>query len=211
MRPNAFPSFQKDILMTKKTTLLAGAAALLLASAPALALAAGNLVANGDFETGDFTGWTEFGDDTIYKGVTCAGADPAGGDCLAYFGTATPSGITQSIDLGQAGQAYAVSFAFMPDGGLPSSLKVEFGGQTLLSLNNSSASDFQVFSFNGLSNAARMTLSFTFTDPSGLLFLDNVSVTAVPEPATLGLMGAGLAALAFIGRRRGAGQRAAAV
>src|SRR3954467_12399702 len=51
-------------------------------------LASANLVVNGSFETGDFTGWTQTGN-TGFSGVECPGAPFAGpgdGNCDAFFG-----------------------------------------------------------------------------------------------------------------------------
>lgn len=175
----------------------------LLASATAMAAPAGNLVSNGDFEQ-DLTGWTVQAGDTDLVGSACAPDNPFAfaGDCSAYFGSFGKSGLTQSVDLGQAGQAWNLSFAFLPDGGEQSSITVRFGDDLLMVLNRPAPGAYQVYSFIGVASAASQLLSFEFTSPVGLLFLDSVSVTAVPEPTTWALMAGGLAGLAFMRRRR---------
>src|SRR5689334_4677324 len=73
--------------MERRTSrLLAGC---LLAGALLLGMAGranANLVANGDFETGDFTGWAQFGD-TSFSGVD--GTAPQAGSFAAFFGPLT--------------------------------------------------------------------------------------------------------------------------
>lgn len=187
--------------MTKTGVPLAG-----LALAAAMAFAApaqANLVANGSFETEDFSGWTQTGDIDL-AGVQCPGADASvfAGGCSAYFGTTAVGGITQEIDVGRAGLSWNLSFALKPDGGTPGSFAVRFGGQTLLSLVNPAAADYTLYQFSGLTTGGTMTLAFDFSNAVGLTFFDAVSVTAVPEPGSVGLMGAGLAALVLAARRR---------
>lgn len=187
--------------MTKTGVPLAG-----LALAAAMAFAApaqANLVANGSFETEDFSGWTQTGDIDL-AGVQCPGADASvfAGGCSAYFGTVSVGGIAQEIDVGHAGLTWNLSFALKPDGGIPSSFAVRFGGQTLLSLTSAPAGDYTLYQFSGLTTGDKMTLAFDFSNPVGLTFFDSVSVTAVPEPGSVGLMAAGLAALVFVARRR---------
>jgi hypothetical protein len=165
--------------------------------------AAVELVANGGFETGDFTGWTQTGE-TTFNGVQCLGpgAGVYGGNCGAFFGpVSSVGGIAQVINVGGAGQLWDLSFAFQADGASPSSFTALFGGQTLASLSNPAAGGYTLYHFNGVSTAANMTLAFNFLDPAGFLYLDGVSVTAVPEPATVVMLGAGLAGL-FLRRRR---------
>src|SRR5581483_9024216 len=108
--------------------LLAGA----LALAP-LAAQATNIVANGGFETGDFTGWTQTGN-TSFDGVQCPGPGPAvaAGNCSAFFGpVGSNGGITQNLST-VAGNAYQVDFDVLFDGGTPSFFSATFGGQTLI-------------------------------------------------------------------------------
>src|SRR5436305_6063044 len=99
---------------------------------------AANIVNNGSFETGDFTGWTLSGN-TGFTGVECPGAPFAGpgdGNCDAFFGpVGSTGGITQNLAT-VAGVRYFIGFDFDPDGGTPSSFSATFGGTTLISVNN---------------------------------------------------------------------------
>ena len=78
-----------------------------------------NLVNNGGFETGNFTGWTT-GGNTDFTGVQCPGASPLvpEGICDAFMGPIGSDGtLSQAIPTVVA-QPYIISFAFMSDGGL---------------------------------------------------------------------------------------------
>ena len=180
-------------LLAAGTAVLAG-----LATLPARAAAA-NLVANGGFETGDLSGWTEVGN-TGYGAVACGGAPE--GDCEAFFGpVGSPGGIAQSVAT-TAGGEYAISFVLNSDGGTPGAFKVDFGAQTLLDLANPPAAGDQTFTFDAIAAGPASILQIQFQDDTGFMFLDDVRVSAVPEPAGFALISAGLLGLAAVRRRR---------
>ena len=90
-----------------------------------------DLVTNGSFETGDFTGWTQFGN-TGFSGVTCSGGAP-GGSCFAFFGpVGSNGGISQTLTT-TPGTQYTVSYFLNPDGGTPSAFSATFNGVSLQS------------------------------------------------------------------------------
>ena len=175
---------------------IAGAAlAMTLQVGPASAL---NLVTNGDFEIGDFTGWDPTTANTGFNSVIC-GFGALQGNCSASFGAVgSDGGISQVINL-VVGKTYFLSFLLAGDGGTQSDVSVSLGGITLLSLVNPPAFSSSLrFAFTATS--ASETLAFNFRNDPGYFALDAVAIV-LPEPASMGLLAIGLAAL-FMGLRR---------
>ncbi len=200
-------------MLTLKTSMAAAA----LALAGAAHAAGPNLIADGTFSsaTGSYT--------TVNAGGTIGAWDVDSGsvDLIGSYWTAptgfsidldgnSPGAISQDVQLA-AGQ-YTVSFALAGnrDGGSPvKGVQVSIDGVT---------HDY-TFDTSGLNGMGWVTKSFTFDVthpgvPSVLTFtsldasgpygaaLADISVTAVPEPASLGLLLAGIGMLGVMSSRR---------
>ena len=120
--------------MVRKALILALASSAALLSTQANAA---NLVTNGGFETGSFSGWTQSGDNT-FSGVTTGIANT--GTYAAFFGTIGGTGSISQTIATTVGQQYLVSFALQNDGGTPSVFTSMFGGSTVYSITNAAAS-----------------------------------------------------------------------
>jgi hypothetical protein len=168
-----------------------------MAIAAAPAVAANNLIVNPGFETGDFTGWTIGGNsDPTSFGVLClGGALVAEGNCSAYS-SAIGAPVTFSQTFATiVGQVYEVDYWALFDGASGSQFLATFGGTSLSSLNNPLGGTLNFTRNNLVATRALTTLTFSLRDDPGFMFLDAVSVTAVPEPETFAMLGVGLAAL----------------
>ncbi len=162
--------------------------------------ASAELVSNGGFETGDFTGWTQFGN-TGFTGV--GGGSPHSGSFQAFFGPiGSTGGIFQTLATTPGG-TYDVDFWLRNLGGIPSSFEFNWdGGAAELSLVNPGAFPYTQHSFSLVASSASTALRFTFRQDPAFFFLDDVS--AVPEPGVLALLALGLVGLAVSRYRGGA-------
>ena len=197
----------------------AGAALALLAST---SWAAGpNLVTNGGFESStfsgtfttfaagstDLTGWT-IGQDSVDL-INTYWAPASGSYSLDLSGNYDGT-ISQSLAT-VIGQKYVVSFdmAANPDehGDAEKFMQVGLSQQPIYSFSslgythNSMGWTTKAFSF--VATATNSTLHFaSLADSAGGVALDNISVTAVPEPETYAMLLAGLGLMGAIARRR---------
>ena len=181
--------------------ILALATTIVLVGLPANAFA--NLITNGDFATGDITGWTLTGD-TSFTVVVTGGTPPQASYFLA--GPTNPAELSQSFST-VAGQAYQISFDLQagPTTADPAFFSANFDGVGNIFSTTGTPFGWMTFSFTETALTMTSTLSFDYKQNNGLesfYGLTNVSVTAVPEPEIYAMMGVGLLLMAFVVRHR---------
>ena len=186
-------------MQTLMQMMIASAVAVGGALAPA-ASQAQQLVTNGGFETGDFSGWSESGAIGSVYGVDSAG--PRNGNYSAYFGASSPPAFIAQTLATTAGQQYLVSFYFdrspLTTGG---SFSASLGGVEFYAGPAGTFAFAQVTqTVTALSDNA--VLRFEVDNVGDFYTLDSVSVTAVPEPASAALLLVGLITVGRLARRR---------
>ena len=180
-------------------------------------LAAGSYA---DFTGSDLPGWLALPGDSIEVRNGIVGTAQQGVDFIELDSTHNSSILTSFNTV--AGQAYSLSFYYsgraasadynpaFAGGIVPGSsdgLSVNVAGTTvnLVSPTNTTLDNlWTLYTASFVGTGKSMSLMFTATgdNDSYGASLDNVSVTAVPEPATLAMMGAGVLGLLGLGLRR---------
>jgi Protein of unknown function (DUF642) len=183
-------------------------------------LASANLVTNGDFETAAGAGWITtptvgFANISAYTGCCGASGTYPTAPGAAFFGWGDTTGGTLAQDIATViGQSYVVTFAHGAlIGNTPQTLlAAAIGAAGTLNSQSASATgtyDFAStltnYSFSFVADSATTRLLFTDTSTSTASvdgILDNVTVNAVPVPASLPLLLAGMAMFGVTTRKK---------
>jgi VCBS repeat-containing protein len=141
------------------------------------------VLVNGNFETGDLTGWTSSGSHISVE------QDEFGGEFGQYTARLAPTSSLESLSQTMStspGQHYTVSFTLLPDVDAGSEfLSVTWNGQTLLATSDlTSGGNHYSFDVDGASTGVNSTLTFSYaTDGTGIL-LDAIAVSPASGPPT---------------------------
>ncbi len=152
---------------------------------------ASNLVQNGGFESGNFSGWS--GVATANNVLDSSSINPYEGSWVAVLANSEARILTQTLSTTVNGSE-TITFALADVyGGSNDSFEVYFGGNLLATISNTTHSTYFTYSYTVTATSTSTDLSFVMANPPGAWLLDAVSVTetapvAVPEPSTLALV-----------------------
>jgi hypothetical protein len=140
-----------------------------------------NQLQNGDFETGDFTGWTRSGNPgstgvdggNVHSGMFAAFLGPVGSEgFLAQSFSTTP------------GANYTLDYWLQHDGGSPSSFHAMIDGVDIPGsvLSNPPAFGYTEYTFTFTAAGSTTELKFGFREDPTYFHLDDVTVSPAPAP-----------------------------
>ncbi len=181
----------------------AAAACVMVSALMSLPASAGVIIQNPGFETGDFSGWTQFGD-LSYTTVSPRAAHT--GVYGAEFGPENSFGyISQTVDT-TPGTLYDLSFWIHNTSGYGFVVFWGDGVEDVIYSEGAAGYSWTKRSFEVLASGFTTTFGFGFYNERSYYYFDDVSLEeagAVPEPATALLMALGFGAIAaFRGVRK---------
>jgi hypothetical protein len=147
-----------------------------------------NRLINGDFETGNFMGWTQSGN----TGATGVGTGTAhGGRYAAFLGPVGSEGFLAQSFTTTPGVTYTLDYWLQHDGGSPSDFYAQIDGVTVAGslLDNPPAFAYREFTFTFVAAGPTTELKFGFREDPTYFHLDDVSVSGGTGPGVAGRAG----------------------
>jgi hypothetical protein len=185
---------------------LLGAASVAFVCSIGASSASTNLLTNGSFETGNFTGWTQFGNTggTSVRGKFI-GIAPENGSFQAAFGPhGSTGGISQTFT-DNPGETYDFSIWYYSFGGSPSSQLIQVDSNIYFNQNPVAATSAYTEITGTFVGTGSDTVRITEQNNPSFQLIDNAFVGAspqtVPEPSTWAMMLLGFAGLGYLGYR----------
>jgi protein with PEP-CTERM/exosortase system signal/uncharacterized protein DUF642 len=168
--------------------------------------ASANLITNGDFETGDFTGWTVTeapSGSIIYVAQEPEGPGPDTTFGAVFASIADLDSISQTFAT-TPGAFYTLTFFYHTAVAGNNEFRVLFGGAIIFDNLNANPG-FDTFTFNVRATSALTTLEFDGRNRPSFDFLDNVSVTAGVSDggSTVSMLGCAFLGLVPLRRKLG--------
>lgn len=170
------------------------------------------LVTNGGFETGDFTGWDHTAifagpGPGFFYGINVGSGGHSGTACINIFGD-TAGSVTQTLTT-TPGMSYQISLWATGgdggggtfDGGASGLIFAKIDGNDVISASNQQMDNafhiWKQFDSSFTATSASTTLVVGAKNTYWNYLIDDISVTSVPEPSTYGLV-AGVTILGFV-------------
>jgi len=135
-----------------------------------------NLIVNGGFETGDFTGWIV----TTGSPNTFVSGSPHTGVYAAWSGAAAPSDCQIGQIVPTAPGTYTIDFWLANLGDGPNHFYVYWASTLIFSLTDAAAFDYTHYSFD-LTGYGGDSLTFEFSHDPSYWLIDDVGVVSAPD------------------------------